>query len=410
MMRLTVSSTLEPARNLVKSGEFTSNAAPEIYRPPGYSLLLIPGILLGHVPLVTISIQILLSCLTVYLVFRISMALFGGAETAILCAALYAIDPLSIIFSSLIMSETLFTFALSLFLLFLLRYLKEDSVSQLVLAAVALASAVYVQAIAYFLPAWMTLVLILGALKRRSGIHVLHAFIFLLISMSLIAAWQIRNRAETGYSGFSTIFDKSLYYAQAASVLAKLEGKKDFRELWGSMEKKVNEHSSQLSGRFRYMRQEGSELTLAHPLVYAKIHFWGVMRTVLGGEAHTYIRVLEFGSAENRRELESGQEVWELFECDYRKLSLPLIIMTVSLGLIVLTVYLFAIVALFSRNFLAGMPVICLLSVIVYWLGITGGPHGYSRYRLAVMPVICVLAGYGLRLILRRLGSSVASR
>jgi 4-amino-4-deoxy-L-arabinose transferase-like glycosyltransferase len=401
---------LEPARNLIKSGEFNSNGAPDIYRPPGYSLLLVPGILLGHVPLVTISIQILLSCLTVYLVFRMSIALFGRPEIAILGAAIYAIDPLSVIFTSLIMPDTLFTFALSLFLLFLLRYLKEDSVLQLLLAAAALVSAVYVQAIAYFLPAWMTLVLIFRALKLRAGIRVVHALIFLVISMSLIAAWQIRNRAETGYSGFSTTFDQSLYYAQAASVLAKLEHKSDFRQLWGLMEKKVAEHSSQFSERFRYMRQEGIRLILANPCAYAQIHLRGVVRTLLGGEAHTYIRVLELGSAEYRKELESGQELWKMSERDYRKLSLPLIIMIVDLGLIVLAVYLFATAALFSRNFLTTMPVICLLSVIVYWLGITGGPHGYGRYRHAIMPIICVLAGYGLQLILSRLGSSVASR
>jgi 4-amino-4-deoxy-L-arabinose transferase-like glycosyltransferase len=401
---------VEPARNLIKSGEFTLKGAPEIYRSPGYPLLLIPGILLGHAPLITISMQILLSCLTVYLVFRMSIALFGEGEIAVLCAALYAIDPLSVIFSGLIMPETLFTFALSLFLLCLVRYLKEDSLFQLVLSAVALASAVYVQATAYFLPVWMTLVLIFGALKRRSGIHLLHALIFLVISMSLIAAWQIRNRVETGYSGFSTVFDKSLYYAQAASVLAKLEGKSDFRQLWGSMEKKVNERSSQLSEQFRYMRQEGIQITLAHPFAYAQIHFWGILRTLLGGEAHTYIRVLELGSAEDRKELESGQNVWDLLEGDYGKLSLPLIIMTIALGLIVVVVYLFAAVALFSRNFLTSMPVICLLSVIVYWLGITGGPHGYSRYRLAVMPVVCLIAGYGLCLILRRLRRYATSR
>jgi 4-amino-4-deoxy-L-arabinose transferase-like glycosyltransferase len=400
---------MEPARNLIKLGEFTSNGEPEIYRPPGYSLLLVPGILLGNAPLITILIQVLLSCLTVYMVFRMSIELFGRAEIAILGAAIYAVDPLSVIFSGLIMPDTLFAFLLSLFLLFLLRYLHEDSVFHLVAAGVTLASVVYVQAIAYFLPAWMTLVLILGALRRRSGIHVLHAFIFLAVSMSLIVAWQIRNMAETGYPGFSTTFDKSLYYAQAASALAKVEDKRDFRELWGLMEKKVNEHSSSLSERFRYMRQEGIRLTLAHPFAYAQIHFLGIVRTLLGGEAHTYIRVLELGSPENRRELESGQGVWEMLERDYRKLGLALIIMTIGLGLIALTVYLFASIALFSGNFLSSMPVISLLSVIVYWLVITGGPHGYGRYRLAVMPIICALAGYGLYLILRRLRSSVAS-
>ena len=126
--------------------------------------------------------------------------------------------------------------------------------------------------------------------------------------MSLIGIWQIRNRVETGYSGFSTVFDKSLYYAQAASVLAKLEGKSDFRELWNLMDRKVNEHSARFRERFEYMRQEGTRLTLAHPWTYAKIHIRGIMRTLSGAEAHTYIRLLKLfhGTEDDWQELITG--------------------------------------------------------------------------------------------------------
>ncbi len=394
---------LEPAKNLIKSGQFTANAAPEIYRPPGYPILLIPGILLNHVPLVTILIQILLSCLTVYLVCEIAMVLFGRAETAMLCAGIYAVDPLSVIFSSLIMPETLATFVLSLFLLFLFRYLQEESVIQLSLAAIALAATVYVQAIAYFLPVWIASFLAFFAIKRRSGIRVLHALIFLVISMSLIGVWQVRNRVETGYSGFSTVFDKSLYYAQAASVLAKLEGKHDFRELWNLMDRKVSEHSAGFREQFEYMRQEGTLLTLAHPLTYAQIHIRGILRTLFGAEAHTYIRLLKLfhGTEGAWQELISGN-LLDAVRHHSDKLTYAAILIIAGLGLTVMMVYLFASVALFSNKLLYAPPVICSLWVVIYWLVITGGPHGYARYRHAVMPIICVLAGYGLHLILSR--------
>ncbi|MGO9116708.1 MAG: ArnT family glycosyltransferase [Desulfomonilaceae bacterium] len=394
---------LEPAQNLIKSGQFTTDAAPEIYRPPGYSILLIPGILLNHVPLVTILIQILLSCLTVYLVFEIAIVLFGRSEIGILSAALYAIDPLSVIFSSLIMPETFATFALSLFLLFLFRYLREESVIQLSFAAIALATTVYLQAIAYFLPVWIASFLAFFAINKRSGTRVLHALIFLVISMSLIGIWQIRNRIETGYSGFSTVFDKSLYYAQAASVLAKLEGKRDFRELWNLMDRKVNEHSARFRERFEYMREEGTRLTLAHPWMYAEIHIQGILRTLSGAEAHTYIRLLKFfhGTEEGWQELIT-RDLLDAIRHNSNNLTHAAILTIAGLGLIVMLVYLFAAVALFSKKLLYAMPVVCSLWVVVYWLVITGGPHGYGRYRHAVMPIICVLAGYGLHLILSR--------
>ncbi len=394
---------LEPAQNLVKTGRFTANAAPEIYRPPGYSILLVPGILLDHIPLVTILLQILLSCLTIYLVFEIAMVLFGRDDVAILCAALYAIDPLSVIFSSLLMPETFSTFLLNLFLLFLFLYLQKESLMHLSLAAIASSATVYVQAIAYFLPIWIGLFLASVAIKRRSGTRFLHALIFLMISMCLIGIWQIRNRVETGYSGFSTVFDKSLYYAQAASVMAKLEGKTDFRELWNLLDRKVNEHSARFQDRFEYMRQEGARLTLAHPVIYTQIHIQGIVRTLCGAEAHTYIRLLRMfhGTEDEWQELISGDLV-DAIRHHSDKLTHAAIIIIACLGLIVMMVYVFASVALLSKNLLYTTPVVCSLSVVAYWLAITGGPHGYGRYRHAVMPIICALAGYGLHLILGR--------
>jgi len=398
---------LEPARNLVRSGEFASNGAPEIYRPPGYSILLIPGILLNHVSLVTIAIQIFLSCLTVYLIFRASLILFDRTDVATACAAVYAVEPLSVIFSSLVMPETLLTLMLTVFLFCLLRYLKQGSLRHLFYGALTAAAAVYVQATAYFLPVCVTLVLMAWALRQRKGTVIIHALVFLAISMSLIGLWQIRNRVETGYSGFSTLFDKSLYYAQAASVLAVTEGKSDFREMWGQMERRANEYSEQhagLSKRFDYMRQEGIRIVLAHPLTYAQIHLQGMIRTLSGAEVHTYVRMLRLYSGPGTawQELISGRGLLDLTRHDYRKPNLATILVTIVLLLIVVITYLFSVTALFSGKFAKSMPMFSLLSVVSYWLIITGGPHGYSRYRHAMMPVICILAGYGLYIVLSR--------
>ena len=125
---------LNPALSLVQTGSFLTspdNPTPEITRPPGYPVFLLPAILVGKVELLTISMQILLSCLTVYLVYRIALLLFVKNSVAVLCALLYAIEPMSVIFTSLLMTETLFTTILTASLFFLLKYLERGALADL---------------------------------------------------------------------------------------------------------------------------------------------------------------------------------------------------------------------------------------------------------------------------------------
>src|SRR6266852_7004003 len=102
-------SYVEPARQLIAHGRFfASDGTPEIIRTPGYPMLLILGLSLDRLELVTIALQILISCFTVYLVYRTADLLFETEGIALLAAALYAVEPLSILYTSILITETLF--------------------------------------------------------------------------------------------------------------------------------------------------------------------------------------------------------------------------------------------------------------------------------------------------------------
>jgi hypothetical protein len=62
--------------------------------------------------------------------------------------------------------------------------------------------------------------------------------------------------------------------------------------------------------------------------------------------------------------------------------------------------YSLALVGLLSTRVLWSIQGTALVTSALYFLVITGGPHGYSRYRHAIMPVVCLFAGYGLRMLL----------
>src|SRR5438477_10677527 len=99
-----------PAQGILSSGTFSVRGEPEIARTPGYPLFLVPGLLLGQLEAVTITLQIGLSALTVWGVFVLARRLFPqDRRTASIAAMLYALEPLSVIYSSILLTESLFT-------------------------------------------------------------------------------------------------------------------------------------------------------------------------------------------------------------------------------------------------------------------------------------------------------------
>lgn len=100
-----------PATELLHHGTFTTQGRPEVFRTPGYPLLLLPGLGTGQLTAVTIAIQIALSLLTVAGVFALALAVTvtENARAAAAAAGVYAVEPLSVEYASLLLTETLFT-------------------------------------------------------------------------------------------------------------------------------------------------------------------------------------------------------------------------------------------------------------------------------------------------------------
>jgi 4-amino-4-deoxy-L-arabinose transferase-like glycosyltransferase len=193
-------SYIVPARELLAHHRFFSYGAPEILRTPGYPLLLTVGLLLGPFDFVTIVLQMLLGCVTVYVVYQTACLLFDCERTALIAAALYAIEPLSILFTSQIAPETLFTAQVMVGVYYLIRYLKQRSLRYLLASSAALALSVYVRPIGYFLLPIIAAGLIAWTLltaKQNTPRLIAHALSFLIASFagswSLAASEQNRD-------------------------------------------------------------------------------------------------------------------------------------------------------------------------------------------------------------------------
>lgn len=77
---------LQPATTLVKERRYYDGSTPELFRPPGYPILLMLGVLTGHPYLTTLLFQALIGILTVVLVFRTGLLIFRDRHAALFSA------------------------------------------------------------------------------------------------------------------------------------------------------------------------------------------------------------------------------------------------------------------------------------------------------------------------------------
>ena len=213
-------SYLTPGRNLLQHGRFIADGMPGLIRTPGYPLLLAVTSL-GGLPMAAAA-NAILSVFTVLLVWRLGRTVFGDERIAMGAAWIFAFEPVSVSHSAFLLSESLF---LVLFLLSMERlatFLRGRRLPTLAAAGLWLAAAIFVRPIAYYLPVALALGLLL-VLARVPGLRWKAPAVLLICVLPWLAAWQIRNRVETGYGGFSSVSEVNLYFFTAAEVTARVE-------------------------------------------------------------------------------------------------------------------------------------------------------------------------------------------
>ncbi len=405
---------IRPAEEMLHSGRFTNGDRPEITRTPGYPVFLLPGLLLGSLVPVTMALQVILGLLTVWFVYRITTLLFGNESAAAAAAFLYSLEPLSILYTPLILTETLFAALVAAFIFCLAEYLKRrQALGTLLLAALALSASIFVRPVGYYLPILVTLILLPTSLVRFKKMkYALHAVAFLAVSFGLVFAWQARNRVETGYGGFSAISDVNLYLYQAASVRAKVEGLpfQEAKRRMGSFEGHPEEPSWTEARRYAFMRREGLQWIARHPLVYARIHLGGMARILFDPGSVDYLKLF---NAYPRL----GGTISKIADRGLLRVVLgflqsnPLVFWTqLALFALLTLYYLLALFGLWGRSCAGVWEKIALVALMAYFVAISAGPHGYSRFRHPAMPFLCVLAGCGLHSVARRIDSHPGMR
>ena len=394
-------SYLGPARTLLH-GMYASHGQTELDRTPGYPVFtLMTGAAFGNI-LVTVLAQIALAALTILLISRIAQLAFPDPQAAMISAWLFALDPASITSSVRIMPEALFVLLLALVLERLMTFHRTLTIKPLISAGLVLAAATFVRPVSYYLV--FPLAVALAVTYRHGKTMRWKAPALLLLSvLPWLVLWQIRNAQLTGYSGFSSIVEKNLYYFQSAEVTAELGGTslalEQARLGYNSETNYLVIHPEQQfwsqAQRLQFMRATAMNIISRHRALYFGSHFRGVALVAFTPAATEFFQLLDLYPAPQsmpHRVLNEGilHSVWVALR-GHPALSIGMALFEVWL----LLLYVFATIgSLFCRG--SRFAVIALVGIALYFLLISGGAQAVGRYRLPIIPELCVLAGGGL--------------
>jgi hypothetical protein len=407
-------SYLEPGRNLLFHGLYTSGGLPEIDRTPGYPLfVMLSGMALNNV-LLAASIQIFISLASLLLIHRIASRNFPGTQAGVIAAWLYAIEPLSALYALRLMPETLFILFLLIVIDRLLAFQTTAKLSNLYLAGITLAIATYIRPISYYLVFPLAIALTITSARpafRAKGLMWKAPILLLATVLPLLAIWQIRNSIETGYSGFSSIVEKNLYFYQSAELTAELQhislGEEQKRLGYLDEKSYLALHPEQANWtqaqRFQYMRTQSMQILSAHRLLYLKTHFIGVGVVAFSPAATELLQLLNIYPVDDsmpHRIVNEGIAKSILRVVLHHPAIMAL--MGILVGMLI-ALYALAFCGVFLARGSA-LAISTIAGIALYFLLISGGAQAVGRYRLPILPELCILAAGGIASIQKRRG------
>jgi len=384
---------INTALGFITTGAFSRNGLPEIIRTPGYPLFIAPFLLLRRWELVVVGVQCLLGGAVASISCGIANRL-RGERAGVITAILFTIAPLTLYYSSLIMTERLSALFIALICAVMFRFLDNPRWAYAALAGVLSACAAFIRPAALYMPLGIAVFFLGWGFLTGAGYKKTAActLLFLFCAMTPIKAWEWRNERLTGYKGFSAISAINLYFYNAAAVLAKTEGvsfsemqdKMGYRDIKIYFEQHPEMTSLPIGVVYNKMEQDGKNIIKNNPILYSKIHLRGMLLTLIAPErpgryiadyiarqiTATRVKQLTFAIAV------SFVLFWNLLSLFGVMLSLP--------------------------RFPA--HTLFLLGVMAYFVLISGGPAGYSRFRDPITFLLAVFAGIAVDTLLRKFG------
>ncbi len=336
---------LQLAWSLAEHGEFARGGEPEIFRTPGYPLLLMltagggtdsPFAAAPPSWQAVAFVQILLDILLVLVVYLLGR-LAASQRVGLWAAGLQAVSPLVLAASVRLLSDSLYALLFTLAVLLMVGHLRTRRTWALVGAGVLLGLAAYVRPVGLAMALPFALAVWIGGRQSRSasrkpggipptqsgglgktedaaktgsvgktedvgktrgvggrvGARVSRASgwydagVFALVLLAVVGPWIVRNAVVADYRGFSSFGSDAVYYFAAGEVVARTEGlsgeeaRERLRDAYADW--RAGHPDATVGEAARWRARRGREILLEHPSLYARLHLGGSLGIWLPG-------------------------------------------------------------------------------------------------------------------------------
>ncbi len=405
-----------PARAWLETGRFAVSPqqpdVPMVVRTPGYpAFIALIYTIFGRSHVAVIAVQIMISVLTIGTAALLAHRLWGPVP-ALVSASLLALDPVGIMSSQLLLSETLFTFFLVASAgTFVAAATGAYRCAWTVGLGLLIPLAALTRPIAYYL-VWLVppgIVLwgwLAGWTRRETVATVLLTAV---PSFMPIVGWQLRNYHVCGHSGFSQITNVNLVVYRAAGIIAQRE-KISLAEAQDKLERKhrIQDTYETPAERWVAAGQDAGTLICQHPGLFAKDLVRGAVWVLFQPASRGLLDYLglDAGCADTSGNLHAQAG----FGYVWKRLKELLAHPAFAVAFCIESVYLlityvgsgYGLWRLMREGRRPNMIHWCFAFIVIYLLLLSSGPESNNRFRGPIMPFLALYAGGGLTLLLRR--------
>lgn len=384
---------MQIAENLASGNSYSMSTTPPYY-PDVFRTPVLPALYLfcGQQLIIFILFQIGISLLTVYFTWKLTQCITPLFWVSFTAALLVASDIPSIVFSNLVMAETLFTLFTIAAFYYMMKASGEKTMKYFLISSLLFGFAALTRPIGIFLPVFFLPVIILILKKRKTG-FVKGIISFLFPWSVLCGTWMARNYFLFGSFFFSHIGNFNLVYFTAGTIRSQAEhiSLNEARvQLFEEAAEKMEVSPYKNPDKFwRNARNVGLHEISKHPGIFisnaAKANFRLFFYPMSG-----YVNYPQTGKNPHY-----SWEKTKLFTVTHVLIIIQLLIIVFySAGI------LFHLLSLFRKNTPKFTSFV--LFWILFYFSLTGtGPEMEARFRIPLIPVLAILSALGWKFILQ---------
>ncbi|HZL89045.1 MAG TPA: glycosyltransferase family 39 protein [Pirellulaceae bacterium] len=365
------------AANLVRSGEYAFEPGqPTSLRPPLYPAL-VAGIYrvagIGNYQAVRL-VQIGLGLATAAAVYAIGRSAYGP-RAGLIAATICCFYPSLVVATNLVLTETLFTLLVCLFVLAMQRYLASAARTWLVAAGMSLGLAALTRSVLWlFPPLAFVYLLVLG--REQTWLGRLASALALVLAFALtLAPWTIRNTLlQNTFTTVDVMGGRNVMMGNYEHTLEdrpwatiELQGERSWHNVLAQKESLKGKTQGQVD---KLALRYAIDYVRAHPVQTIRrsaakfFHFWQLERELIAG---------------------AQRGLWGNF-------SKPAIL---GLAAVILGAYVATMAAGIFGAWMCPMEMrlhVLLLLLIAFVTGLHALAFGHSRYHLPLMPLVILYA------------------